>query len=118
MKRITYLLLTTYYFLLPSVVFALTPDKPPTICAVEGVFKGVLNFAFGFAGLALLVMFIMNGYKWLTAGTNEKGVQEARLGITYSIVGIALMIGAWFALLFIREFTGIDVTVFRIAGCT
>lgn len=98
-------------------VYAGEGPPPPTICGFEGVIEGVLSFALGFAGLALFLMFIYGGFKWLTAGTNEKAVQQARGTFTWALVGLALIFGAWFILLFIENFTGIEVTVFSIPGC-
>jgi len=95
----------------------LAAGEPPTICDLEGIFEGIVGVALGFGGLALFVMFIFSAYKWLTAGTNEKAVQEARKGFTLAILGLGLMVGAWFILLFIENFTGIKVTVFSIPGC-
>jgi len=91
--------------------------EPPTICDIENVLSGILGFALGFAGLAVFIMFILGAYKWLTAGTNEKAVQQARQTFVYAIMGLAFTMGAWFIFLFIERFTGIDVTVFRIPGC-
>ena len=92
-------------------------DEPPTLCAIQNVFGGIIRFALGFAGLALLIMFIMGGFKWLTAGTNEEAVQNARKTFIYAIVGLGLTIGAWYMLIFIKQITGIDVTKFSIPGC-
>jgi len=114
---ILFLLVTTYYLLFATSAVYAAAD-PPTICDLEGVFRGFLQFALGFAGLAVFIMFILSGYKWLTAGTNEKAVQEARQGFTLAVAGLALMFGAWFILLFIKNFTGIEVTIFRIPGCS
>src|SRR3989344_1464569 len=51
-----------------DVVGSSTP-LPPTICVIERVFGGVLGMALGFVGLAVFLMFIYGGFKWLTAGT-------------------------------------------------
>lgn len=108
--------LATFLFL-PNPVWG-SGTNPPTVCAVNGVFQSILKVSLGLAGVALFIMVIMNGFKWLTAGTNEKAVQEARLGMTYAMVGLALMIGAWFILRLIEIFTGITVTEFTIPTCT
>ncbi len=91
---------------------------PPSICVIEDVFGGILGFALGVVGLAAFLMFIYGGYKWLTAGTNEESVKQARMTFVWAIVGIAMAFGAWFILLFVKNFTGIDVTVLRVPGCS
>ena len=116
-KTVSLILPSIFYFLLSTTATYAASDDPPTICDFETVFSGLLGVALGFAGLAVFIVFILSGYKWLTAGTNEKSVQEARKGFTLAIAGLALMFGAWFILLFIQNFTGINVTVFTIPGC-
>ena len=115
LKSLPTLLTLLTLLIFPPAVFA--ADKPPSICDFEKVFSGILGFALGFAGLAMFIMFIVGGYKWLTAGTNEKAVQQARGTFTLALLGLALTFGAWFALLFIKNFTGIDVTQFAIPNC-
>ncbi len=92
---------------------AVSPD-PPKLCAIEQVMARVLEVALGLAGLAVFLMFIYGGFKWLTAGTDEKAVQQARGTFTMAITGLALAMVAWFILLFVQQFTGIQVTTFDI----
>lgn len=92
-------------------------DQPPTICVVEQIFSQILTYSLGFAGLALFIMIIIGSFRWLTAGTNEKTVQQARKTLVYALLGLALVVGAWYILQLVRQFTGIDVTSFGIPGC-
>ena len=101
----------------PAPILAAKGSEPPTICLVETIFSNILVFAISFAGLAAFIMFLYGGFKWLTAGTNEKQVQQARGTYTLAILGLTLTIGAWFILRFVSDFTGIDVTIFTIPGC-
>lgn len=77
---------------------------------VENIFSIVIRLA----GVAAFIMLIIGGFKYLTAGGDAKAAESARNTITYAILGLVLIIAAWFILKFISEFTGVDVTQFKI----
>jgi len=80
----------------------------------ECIVQIVLNLAVRIAGIALFIMLIIGGFKYLTSGGDPKAAESARHTITYAIFGLALLLGGWLILLFIKEFTGVDVTQFII----
>lgn len=77
---------------------------------VENIFSIVIRLA----GVAAFIMLIIGGFKYLTAGGDPKAAESARNTITYAILGLVLIIAAWFILKFIYEFTGVDVTQFQL----
>lgn len=85
-----------------------------TLKGFECIFANILNVVIRLAGLALLVMLFMGGFKYLTAGGDPKKAQTAQQTITYAFFGLAAIIGAWFIFLLIKTFTGIDVLKFQI----
>jgi len=85
-----------------------------TLKGFECVFANILNVVIRLAGLALLVMLFMGGFKYLTAGGDPKKTQAAQQTITYAFLGLAAIIGAWFIFLLIKTFTGINVLEFNI----
>lgn len=85
-----------------------------TMKAFECIFQGIINVALRFGGVVLFIMIIAGGFTYLTAGGDPKKAQMGRNVITYAIVGLVLLILAWFILLFIQEFTQVNVTVFEI----
>lgn len=89
-------------------------DDVATLKGFEKIFQNVIQLATTAAGLAVFVMLIVGGFKYFTAGGDPQKTAAARGTLTWAIVGLAILIGAWFILLFIREFTGIDVTIFEI----
>jgi TRAP-type C4-dicarboxylate transport system permease small subunit len=91
-----------------------TVDTVAKIECLECVVQIILNLAIRMAGIAVFVMIIVGGFKYLTAGNDPKAIDSAQKTITYAILGLALLLGGWLILLFIREFTGIDVTQFSI----
>jgi len=89
-------------------------DTVATLAGLECIVQAILNVAFRLAGLAVFIMLIWGGFKYLTAGGDPKKSEEAYKTLTYALMGLALIIISWFVLLLIKEFTGIDVTVFKI----
>lgn len=81
---------------------------------LEGLFQKVLGGIFSFGLIAVFVMLLYGGFRYLTAGGNAEANQKAGSVITYAVLGLVLMIGAWFILRLIEEFTGITITDFSI----
>jgi hypothetical protein len=89
-------------------------DKIVTLKWFESLFRNVVGVALGFAGIALFIMLLVGGFKYLTAGEDPKAVEEARKTLTYAIGGIILVAAAYLILVFIKQFTGVNVTQFKI----
>lgn len=85
-----------------------------TLGGLEVIFKTVFNYAARFAGIAVFMMLIAGGFKYLTAGGDPEKTESAKKTITYAVAGLCLLILAWFILRFISLFTGVDVTIFEI----
>jgi len=74
----------------------------------EVIFQSVLTVIFSLAALAAFVMLIIGGFRYLTAAGDPKASEQARGTITWAIVGLLFLIGAWFILSLISEFTGVE----------
>jgi hypothetical protein len=85
-----------------------------TIKGFEWIFNNVVVSILGFAGIALFIMFLVGGFKYLTSGGNPESVASAQKTITYAIVGLIIVALAFLILVFIQTFTGANVTVFRV----
>jgi hypothetical protein len=85
-----------------------------TVHGLECIVQIILNLAIRLAGITVFVMFLIGGFKYLTAGGDPKATQSAKNTLTYAIAGLVLIILSWFILRLISEFTGIDVTLFEI----
>ena len=75
---------------------------------LEVLIKSVLGGVFRLGLIAVFVMLLYGGFRYLVAGGNPEANQKASGVITYAILGLALMIGAWFILRLIASFTGLD----------
>jgi hypothetical protein len=87
-------------------------DEVVKIQALECIILQVLHIAVRLAGIAVFVMLIIGGFRYLTSGGDPKAAESARKTITYAIFGLALILVSWFILRFIEEFTGVKVTEF------
>lgn len=81
---------------------------------LEGVFGNVVQAVLGFAGVALFLMLVTGGFKFITAGGDPKAVESAKQTLTYAILGIVFVASAFLILRLIEEFTGAPVTEFKI----
>lgn len=87
---------------------------PAELSGLETIFSRILNVATEFAVLAVFVMLIIGGFKFLTAGDDPKAAEAAKNTLTYAILGLAALIGIWLLLKFVEVFTGVEVTKFKI----
>lgn len=85
-----------------------------TLKGVEAIFRLILNVATQLAVLAVFIMLIIGGFKYLTSGGDPKATESAQKTITYAILGLVALIGIWLILKFIYVFTGVNVTQFVI----
>ncbi len=104
---------------IPRSIYAaiINPDGANTLCDLEGILSSVIIVTASLAAIALFTMLVLGGIKFLTSGGDPKGTQEAKATLTYAIAGFALLIIAWFILLFIEIFTGVQVTSFQLFNC-
>lgn len=89
--------------------------KIATIAGVEDLYRNVLQAIIGLAGLVFFAMLIVGGFKYLTSGGDPKKAAAASSTLTTAVIGIVGVIASWLILLFISNFTGIDVTKFSVS---
>ena len=85
-----------------------------TIQGFECLFANILKVVMGLAGLTFFAMFIVGGFKYITSGGDPKKTAAASRTITLSFVSVIGVIVSWLILLFIQNFTGINVTEFNL----
>lgn len=89
-------------------------NEVATLGGVEDVFGSLVGAVLGFAGIALFILLLIGGFKYLTAGGDPKSVEAARKTLTYAIIGLVLIALAYLILRFISILTGADVLNFVI----
>ena len=84
--------------------------------SLETVFSNILGVVTTLAGLAVFVMLVVGGFNLLTSEGDPEKIKKAMAMITTAIIGLALLIGSWFIMRLIEEFTGVKITIFSIPG--
>ena len=69
----------------------------------RAIVASVINVALGFLGIIAVVIILLGGFKWMTAGGNEDKVAEARKLITAGIIGLIIIMAAWGIAKFVIE---------------
>ncbi len=81
---------------------------------LEGVYQSFIVVALVLAAIALFIMLILGGYKYITSGGNPKNIESAKRTLTTAILGMVLVASAYLILRFIGVFTGADIEFFRV----
>lgn len=88
--------------------------SPAGLDQIEELFRNIISVVVGLGFMALLILLVSAGIKYLTSGGEPKAVQSAHQTVTWALLGVVFMAIAWIVLQLIKVFTGIDVTVFNI----
>lgn len=62
---------------------------------LQETIAGVINVALSLLGIIAVVIVLIGGFKWMTAGGTEDKVAEARKLIFSGIIGLAIIMSAW-----------------------
>ena len=54
------------------------------------VITNVMNWLLGMLGFIAIIMFVVAGFQYLTAGGDKKGTEAAKGNIKYAIIGVAV----------------------------
>jgi hypothetical protein len=75
---------------------------------IRGFVKTIVNYALGFLGLVCVVFIIYAGFLYVTAGTNEDNVGQAKNIITYTVIGIIIILASAAIVNFALDATGLQ----------
>ena len=87
-----------------------------TLNGLDSVVQNFLRAVMGFVAIALFIMLVVGGFKYLTSGGNPEAAASGRRTITFAIAGVVLIAASYLILVIIQEITGADVTNFSIMG--
>jgi len=62
---------------------------------IRVVIARIIRTAMGFLGIVAVVIILIGGFKWMTAGGGEEKVGEAKKLIIAGIIGLAIILAAW-----------------------
>ncbi|PIZ92611.1 MAG: hypothetical protein COX83_03930 [Candidatus Magasanikbacteria bacterium CG_4_10_14_0_2_um_filter_41_31] len=74
--------------------------------ALDDAVVGLINVMLGFLGLIAVVIILIGGFRWMTAGGNEDKVGQARKTIFAGIIGLAIILFAWGITIFVVQQLG------------
>jgi len=116
-KALIVLLFLTAILILPYLVFAQTSNTvtPPSgnsplnkLQTVGGgsyetadeytlasILGQIANAFLSLLAIIFVILIILAGYSWLTAGGNEQKVDKAKNTMTRAIIGLLIILGAW-----------------------
>lgn len=62
---------------------------------VRAMVSDIINVLLGFLGIIAVVIILLGGFKWMTAGGNEDKVGEAKKLIGAGIIGLIIILAAY-----------------------
>ncbi len=86
----------------------------PTIYGLEEIVANILNIVIGLAGVVLLLILMGGGFGYITSGGDKEKAARAKNTLTYAILGLLVILGAWLIIRLIEEFTGLNLHLFQI----
>ena len=89
-------------------------DEVAKISDLGSVFKNVVGYALGFAGIVFFILLLVGGFKFITSGGDPKALEGAKKTLTSAIVGLVVILVSYLILVLIKNITGVDVTNFNI----
>ena len=90
---------------------AYTIDSPTSFNTFGEVFTVLIKNAHIAAGLLMFFYLIFGGFKYLTAGGDEKAVTAAKTTLTNAVIGMVIVFVSYWIIWIIQIVFGIDIGV-------
>ena len=107
--------------LLPTEFWGDCVDKATgvaTLNCIPIVLKNVISAFLVFAGIVAVIIVIISGYKFISSRGDQKKVQGAKTSLTYAILGLIVILLAFFIINIIAYVTGADcIRFFSFTKC-
>ena len=65
-------------------------DQAPQVIAAR-----LVNIMLGFLGIIAVVIILLGGFKWMTAGGNEDKIGEAKGLLSAGVIGLIIILMSW-----------------------
>lgn len=62
---------------------------------VRVIIANIIRIALGLLGIVAVVIILIGGFTWMTAGGSEEKVEKAKQWIGYGVVGLAIILAAY-----------------------
>jgi len=76
---------------------------------IQNLFTMIFGFLTIIAGLSFLIYFIVGALTWITAGGNEKKVEDAKNYMTNGAVGLIIIIASYAIIWIVGEVLGLKI---------
>lgn len=64
----------------------------------------IVNVVLSLLGVLFIVLTVVSGFKWMTAGGNEDQIKSARKNITNAIIGLVIVVSSYAIWMFINTY--------------
>jgi len=81
---------------------------PPTLSGLEIIFTSVVKSLLALGAIALFILLVTSGFKYLTSAGDPKAVEGAKKTLTYAIGGFVALLFSYLILRVIGQLTGTD----------
>lgn len=61
----------------------------------EDVVVRIINWVLGVLALVAVIMVLIGGFKWMTAGGNDEKIESAKKLLYAAIIGLLIIVAAW-----------------------
>ena len=68
---------------------------------LKATITNIVQWALGFLALIAVIMIIVGGFMWMTAGGNEERVEKAKKMISAAVIGLIIILLAWAIVIFV-----------------
>ncbi|MFW0838145.1 MAG: hypothetical protein ACKKL5_04045 [Candidatus Komeilibacteria bacterium] len=68
-------------------------DQEPA--SVDSIVAYIIRMALSFLGFIFIILIIVSGFQWMTAGGNEETIKTSRKRMTNAVIGLAIVIAAF-----------------------
>ncbi len=83
---------------------------PSGILRLQDLIQRIINLSVGFAFIALTVVLVVAGIRFITSGGEPKSLGQASQAMTWALLGILFLALAWLAIKLVEAFTGVSIT--------
>lgn len=122
LSRVLISILIIFELLLPNLALAQSASdcndqsKPTSIACIPQFLGNIAQAGIILAGVAAVFLIAFSGLKFLTSGGDPLKVESAKKTMTYTIIGLVLILGAYFIIKLVANATSTDCKSLGI-GC-
>ena len=73
----------------------------------ENILTALVNLIFILAFVLGIIFLVLGGIRWITSAGDPKGIEAARKQITYAIIGMIIVVLAYFIINTVGNFLGV-----------